>query len=380
MIKPYGSNDLVNHIVTEDKLRELESSKNPKLILSALDIVDCYRIADGSLTPINRFMDLDELKSILSTNKLRSGHYFPIPFLHALPENIARKNADCLLIYDQNENLRGYINVDEYFQYDTKIISDFIFNPKHDDHPGVHRFLNRSHHFVAGEVFMAKTTNSLDGYCFSPKETRSIIKKRKYTSVVGFQTRNVPHLAHEYLQRLALEMCDALFIQPIIGWKKADDYHPNIVMSAYQYLKDNFYPKEKIILSGLQLGMYYAGPKEAILHAIIRQNYGCTHFIVGRDHAGVGNHYEKYEAHKLAEEVQPYLDINIIKMKGPDYCKKCRLVVTNNTCAHSDIYHQEISGTNIRNLLMQKQYPPNNWIRKEIVDEILKHEQLFCEK
>ena len=172
-------------------------------------------------------------------------------------------------------------------------------------------------------------------------------------------------------------MCDGLLLHPIIGWKKANDYQPNVVLSAYRYLRDHFYPKERVILSGLQLSTYYAGPREAILHAIVRQNYGCTHFIVGRDHAGVGNHYDKYAAHRLAETVQPLVEVQILRFKEPFYCTKCAMIATENTCGHGEQDREQIDGTSIRELLLNSKHPPANWMREELVQEILKHDPLL---
>jgi len=377
VIKPYGSEELFINVISRDTLEQISSSEHVKLCLSDSDLADCYRLSDGSLTPVDSFMGREEVNSLLQNGTLLSGIYFPIPILRAIPKDIFNKKPECLLICKSGGEPKGYIEVSEYFTHDEESISKFIFNRSSGHHPGVARFQNQGNHYVSGKVYMLKDSGELSKYCYSPTELRQIIKDKSIKSIAGFQTRNVPHLAHEYLQRLALEMCDGLLINPILGWKKANDYLPEVVISTYKCLIENYYPKDKVILSGLQLSMYYAGPKEAILHAIIRQNYGCTHFIVGRDHAGVGDHYHKYAGHELADKVQDQLDIKILKMKGPFYCNKCRMITSENICVHDKENVEEISGTYLRQLLLEKKMPQGHLLREEVVKEIFKHDEIF---
>ena len=207
----------------------------------------------------------------------------------------------------------------------------------------------------------------------SPSNTKTVFSTKGFHTVCGFQTSNVIHRAHEYLQRTALEICDGLFINPIIGWKKIGDFTENAVMVGYKKMIEEFYPAQRIHFEGLRTQMRYAGPREAIFHAIIRRNLGCTHFIIGRDHAGVGNFYSLYAAHELARKIEARgnLGIKLLLLHGPYYCYKCGQVVTDKTCGHDEIYHVAISGTKIRECFKRGDIPDENFMRPEISQAIL---------
>jgi sulfate adenylyltransferase len=203
-----------------------------------------------------------------------------------------------------------------------------------------------------------------------------------WETIAGFQTRNPIHNAHEHLQRLALDLCDALFINPIVGWKKIGDFTEEAVLVAYRKMIDEFYPQDRIYFAGLKTQMRYAGPREAIFHAIIRKNLGCTHFIIGRDHAGVGGYYGPYDAHVLAKELMEKYDlgINLLLFNEPYYCTKCGFVVSNKTCAHEKTHRVEISGTRIRKCMNDGEIPESILMRPEISKELLKLKTIFIEE
>ena len=195
--------------------------------------------------------------------------------------------------------------------------------------------------------------------------------------MVGFQTRNPIHKAHEHIQRIGLEVCDGLFINPIVGWKKTGDFTQEAVMAAYRRMIDEFYPKGRVHIAGLKTQMRYAGPREAVFHAIIRRNLGCTHFIIGRDHAGVGGYYGAYDAHALARELEPELGIHLLLTREPYFCKKCGQIVTDKHCAHYSTHRVEISGTIIRKYISDGSIPDEIMLRKEVFDAILGCGQVF---
>lgn len=351
---------------------------NEVIITCDNDIIcECYRIADGSFTPITGFFNKQDMDKIILSEQLLNGTYFPIPIYMQIDRKYLHVNANKATLVDEKNNTFGYIEGVEVFEYSLDKLSQFIFGTTDRLHPGVEKLYSKGNVFIGGQIYVKRKEDELSHYCLTPTESREIIKQRNLKALVGFQTRNVPHKAHEHLQKISLEVHGALLIHPIIGWKKKGDYLPDVVMDVYKDMISNFYPKEKVILGGLQLAMRYAGPKEAIFHAIIRQNYGCTHFVVGRDHAGVGGFYGKYEAHETVSKVEDKLDIKILKLKGPHYCKKCDMIVTENTCGHSTNNHIEISGTIIRNQILDNKYPPEYMIRKEVVDSILKHKKIF---
>ena len=380
MIDPYGSNKLINCYIKDNQenfIEELQEENTPFITCNDDIIIECNRIADGSLTPVDGFFRENDLDSLIHTNKNENGYYFPIPILLQVPKTTADAKLETLLLKDEHGNAVGILDDVSFFKYDTKKICDYIFGNYDQHHPGVKKFLSMGDEFAGGKIQIIPTYSPLSHYCLNPTNSRKEIKKRKWKTCVGFQTRNIPHRSHEYLQRIALEFFDGLLIHPIIGWKKNDDYRPEVIMELYKYLVNTYYPKNRVILSGLEAQMRYAGPKEAVLHAIIRQNYGCSHFIVGRDHAGVNYYYGKYDAHLIFDSVQKYLDISILKLKGPYYCKKCKCITTENSCGHDARYQTEISGTKIRNFLQSSHYPPATLIRKDITNRILQFDEIF---
>jgi len=206
-----------------------------------------------------------------------------------------------------------------------------------------------------------------------PSDTKAYFKSKNWETIAGFQTRNPIHKAHEYLQRVALEVCDGLFINPLVGWKKVGDFSEKAVVSGYKTMIDEYYKGLDIYFDTLKTPMRYAGPKEAIFHAIIRRNLGCTHFIIGRDHAGVGSYYGKYEAHELAKKIiaDNDLGINLLLLSEPFHCHKCGQIVSDSTCSHDEQYIEKISATKIRSMLAQNKRPSELYMRSEISDSII---------
>ena len=254
-----------------------------------------------------------------------------------------------------------------------------VFKTREMKHPGVKKEKERSPYRIGGKVTLLKR-EFLDG-SLNPATTKRIFREKRWKTVVGFQTRNPIHKAHEHLQRMGLEICDGLFINPIIGWKKIGDFSEEAVLAAYETMVQEFYPRERVYMAGLRTQMRYAGPREAVFHALIRRNLGCTHFIIGRDHAGVGGYYGIYEAHDFARSLaeQHKLGIKLILAREPYYCKKCGQVVTDNTCGHYDTERVEISGTIIRQYISDGFMPDEIMLRREIFDTISKCGQIFVE-
>ena len=226
------------------------------------------------------------------------------------------------------------------------------------------------------EVIKRIPQSPLRGYRMRPIETRSEITRRRWKTVVGFQTRNVPHIAHEMLQKAALNIYDGLFISPLIGKKKPGDFKDEIILAAYKSLVENYYPKDRAMFVTLHTEMKYAGPREAIHHAIIRKNFGCSHFIVGRDHAGVGDYYHPFAAHEIFREY-PDLDIQPIFFPSFYYCKKCLSYANDRTCPHDAKFKEELKGTNMRKMITSGEIPPIHLMRPEVVNTILSYKDVF---
>ena len=337
--------------------------------------LEAQKISTGAFHPLVGFMGESDFRSVVSDMHLNTGEIFSLPVTLDVTEEVAsnlRNSADAELCFEGKTI--GKIDVDSIFTCDKQLVARKIYGVDSVQHPGVARFYRMNDWFVGGTIDITVPQIHPGGWReMTPAETKTFFQEKRWGTVVGFQTRNIPHKAHEYLQRVNLEVSDGLFIQPIIGARKKGDFSPEAIMHSYKYLIENHYPKNRVLLSPLRIPMRYAGPREAIFHAIIRRNFGCTHFIVGRDHAGVGDFYKKYEAHDLIRTVESELGIGIRYMCGPFYCDICKGIATEKTCLHLDsepLAIQEISGTWLRKVLLNESDVKDHLVRKEIIDSL----------
>jgi len=333
-----------------------------QIIINEETLQDLINIEIGLFSPLKGFMDSKDYKSVINDMRLANGEVFTIPITLEVDSLDIIKENKAKLIY--NEIVVGEIEIEDVYKVEeTDILK--VFKTLDINHPGVKKEIKRSKFRVGGKTKLID--KSLLKNVLTPTKTKKLFSKHK--TITGFQTRNIPHRAHEYLHRLALEFTEALFINPLVGWKKKGDFSEEAVIKGYKALIENYYTNLKVYFDVLKTPMRYAGPREAIFHAIIRKNLGCTHFIIGRDHAGVGNYYGKYEAQELAKKLQKDLDITILAFKEPFYCKKCEQIVSENCCGHSSI--EKISGTKIREMLKQGIIPPKEFIRKEVAETVI---------
>jgi|TARA_B100002003_G_scaffold244960_1_gene271949 sulfate adenylyltransferase len=325
--------------------------------------------------PLEGFMTSHDYHSTVENMCLGNGDIWTIPISLDIDHETFIKAVDSDTIFFTHKSKEiGYMTIEDSFKVDLYDDVMKVFNTKDTSHPGVNRELERYEYRLGGKTYITDPTvynNALD-----PDVTKREFRNRGWKTVAGFQTRNPVHKAHEYSQRVALEICDGLFINPLVGWKKKGDFSEKAVISGYQAMIDNYYSDILIFFDVLKTPMRYAGPREAIFHAIIRRNLGCTHFIIGRDHAGVGNYYGKYEAHELAKSIigKADLGITLLLISGPYYCQKCAQIVTSRTCGHEKEYIEEISGTKIREMLSRGVRPDERFMRKEVADSIIELE------
>jgi len=340
------------------------------LALSRDQYLELEKISIGAFYPLTGFMGKEELNSVVDKMRLLDGSIFPLPVLLDISsddyQKIKRLNKVELLY--ENEVI-GQLYPNEFFECNRVEIAKKIYGTSSVKHPGVAYFYGLHPIFVGGRVEMNKRPSlEFSDFEFTPAETRKYFSESNWIKIVGFQTRNAPHRAHEYLLRVALEISDGLFIQPLVGHKKSGDFTPEGVLVGYEALIEHYLPKNRIFLGTLSTLMRYAGPREAVFHAIVRRNYGCTHFIVGRDHAGVGDWYGLYDAHKLISRFDGELGIEILKLKGPYYCKKCESISTESSCPHSETeYIEHISGTYVRKLLQSGVVLDRRFMRDEVL-------------
>ncbi len=347
-----------------------------QLYISLDDYCKAYNLQIGVYSPLNHFVDSSNLNIIAKELKLKDGSFYPLPIYLPLRNDncsglVLGEKVD--LIY--KNNLVGCIEISEVFEPDKDDLCISLFGTKDKRHPGVKYFLNEPNYFISGKPTIFKAPDYTNQkYYMSPDQVKSEKSKRGFQSLAGFQTRNIPHRAHEHLQRTSLEICDGILIHPLVGWKKPGDFSEEAIVRAYKILIDQFYPKNNIIFSLFYSPMFYAGPREALFHALVRKNFGCTHFIVGRDHAGVGDFYKLYEAHELASKYADLIDINFLLLRGPYYCKECGNVVTDKHCRHSEDMICKISGTTVRNSIRNGNTMPDWLIRPQIAKVLSKQD------
>jgi sulfate adenylyltransferase len=377
MIDPHGGK-LINCYVegTErEKLLE-ESPKFPKIILDDKNISDLEMISSGAMSPLKGFMNQKEYKSVLNSIHLPSGILWSIPITLAINDDMIGKlkNEEFVRLVDEYDHLLALLQIEDIYSYNKEEEAKTIFLTEDGNHPGVSYVYQQENKYIGGNILMLNSPNHDDflEYRLQPVQTRKHFTEKGWSSIVAFQTRNPIHRAHEYLQKCALEIVDGLLIHPLVGRTKSDDISAEVRMKSYQILLENYYPKERVLLSVFPAAMRYAGPKEAIFHAIVRKNYGCTHIIIGRDHAGVGKYYGSYDAQYIFNEFsKEELNITPLFFEHAFYCKDCGNMASSKTCPHGDDSHVFLSGTKVREMLTQGILPPREFTRPEVAQLLI---------
>lgn len=341
---------------------------------------DVENIAKGIFSPLEGFMNREEIESTLHIMRLPNDTPWTIPITLDIKSTEAEKfkEGEEIALYYREKPL-ALFHLEEMFTFDKDELAKRTFQTLDTTHPGVAATKKQGDIFLGGKVdLINELQGPYDNYKLEPLETRVLFEEKGWSTVVGFQTRNPPHLGHEYVQKTALAFVDGVFINPVIGKKKRGDFKDKVILEAYQILMENYYLKESVVMSILPFEMRYAGPREAIFHAIVRKNFGCTHFIVGRDHAGVGSFYGPYDAQKIFNEF-PDLGISPLFFKSFFYCKRCGSVTNDKACPHGDDEHINFSGTKIRQILAEGETPPQELMRAEVANVIARYQNPFIE-
>ncbi len=337
-------------------------------------------IGTGVLSPLDGFMTRDDYHNVVNQMRLRNDVPWTIPILLHVPLGFEAGSGDDIALTNEDGNLVAVLAFEEAYEISKKEYAKKVFGTEDVEHPGVAKIYEESGRVVAGKL--KEVSHSQDdafaNVTLSPKETRFLFVEKGWRDVVAFQTRNAPHVGHEYVQKTALAYADGIFINPVLGKKKSGDFTDDVIVKSYQTLVKNYYPKNTVVLSVLHYEMQYAGPREAIMHAIMRKNFGCTHIAIGRDHAGVGNYYSPYAAQDIFKDF-PDLGITPLFFREFFYCTKCIGIANEKICPHPESARLSFSGTKLRNLFQSGESPPREFMRPEVAEVILHAEKPFVE-
>lgn len=369
---PHGGT-LVNRLPTGKERAELEKRAlgRTRIPLSPREAADLGLIAVGAYSPLDGFMGQADYEAVIERMRLANGLPWTIPITLSVsaPEAASLREGEEIALTDAGGQLLGLLHLSEKYPHQKEREALSVYKTDDRRHPGVEALFQMGEVLLGGKITLLHRpeAGTFAQHRLDPAETRAYFQDRGWRRVVGFQTRNPVHRAHEYLQKCALEMADGLLLHPLVGETKGDDIPADVRMRCYEVLLANYYPKDRVLLAVLPAAMRYAGPREAIFHAIVRKNYGCTHFIVGRDHAGVGTFYGPFDAHRIFEEfTEGELGISPLFFDSAFYCKACGGMTSTKTCPHDPQNHVNLSGTKLREMLRAGQLPPPEFTRPEV--------------
>ena len=381
MIRPHGGR-LIDRMAKGEMRQAMlaKAAELPKIQLNERELADVEMLACGAMSPLEGFMGREDFHSVLDTMHLTAGPVWSLPITLAVKKGDTRKYqaGEQVALLDDRGRIIAVIDVEDVYQVDHQEEAKKSYLTDDAAHPSVQYLASITNTYLGGPITLLDKVlhDDFNEYRLEPKETRVLFKTKGWKSIVAFQTRNPIHRAHEYLQKCALEQVDALLIHPLMGATKKGDIPGDVRMACYKALVDNYYAKDRVAISIFPAAMRYGGPREAIFHAMVRKNYGCTHIIIGRDHAGVGNYYGSFDAQNIFSQFKPEeLDITPMMFENSFFCKACGNMGTVKTCPHGKEHQVFLSGTKVREILSKGERPPVEFSRPEVADILMKYYQ-----
>lgn len=373
---PHGGRLVERSVAGKEKIQLLQAcAGRPSLKVSAASLSDLKLLGTGVYSPLEGFMDEGTYRSVVERMRLPDGTVWSLPITLPVAQEEADgiKEGDAVLLTDEDGSPVGVLEPSGVFEVDTEYEAFHVFGTTDAEHPGVARLFAGPKCRVSGRVCYFEPEKGEDNpLMLTPRQTRNLFAALGWERIVAFQTRNPIHRAHEYIQKCALEIVDGLLLHPLVGETKGDDLPADVRLRSYTVLLERYFPQNRVLLSLFPAYMRYAGPREAIFHAICRKNYGCTHFIVGRDHAGVGNYYGTYDAQLIFSGFKEE-EIGIIPLcfEHTFYCRQCAQMASRKTCPHGEEEHVTLSGTRVRQMLRAGEVPPPELTRPEVAQVLI---------